>query len=105
MIDGPITDLSIIPLGSRVVIKQEDAPTKHGSIIVPETAKDKPQRGIVKAVGPGEYQNGVFVPNKLTVGDHVIYGKYAGSEVELNGDTLVVIKEADVFMITKKAGT
>ena len=84
------------PLHDRVLIKVLDSEEKTaGGIIIPDTAKEKPQRGTVVAVGPGTADN----PVTLTVGDTVLYGKYAGTELNHDGTDYLIMKEADILAI------
>ncbi len=92
------TKLKIFPLADRVVIKpMEETETMKGGLYIPDTAKEKPIQGEVVAVGPGRREKNELVPMELQVGDRVIYGKYSGAQVELEGEELIVIKEADVL--------
>jgi chaperonin GroES len=89
------------PLGDRVVIKrvEEEAKTK-GGIIIPDTAKEKPQEGEVVAVGPGVWDDdGKRVPLDLKAGDRILFGKWSGSEVKIDGEDLLIMKESDVLGI------
>ena len=93
--------VNLKPLGNKVVIEpiEEEQMTASG-IILPETAKEKPQRGTVLAVGPGlRLDNGERQAMSLKVGDQVLYGKYAGTEVKVGNRQLIVIKEDDVLGI------
>lgn len=88
--------LSIRPLADRVVIEPAMAEEKTASgIIIPDTAKEKPQKGTVVAVGPGNKDNAVT----LKVGDVVIYGKYAGTEFHLDGKDYMIMRESDVIAV------
>ncbi len=93
--------LAIRPLEDRVVIQQIEAEEKTaGGIVLPDTAKEKPQRGKVLAVGPGKMlDSGQRGKPSVKVGDEVFYGKYAGSDVEVNGTKYVILKESDVLAI------
>ena len=85
----------------RVLVKPAAAETKTaGGIIIPDTAKEKPQKGTVVAVGPGKYaeQTGNIIPVKQKVGDVVLYGKYAGTEVTLDGEDLLMMRSSDILM-------
>jgi chaperonin GroES len=83
---------------------EEDERTA-GGIIIPDTAKEKPIMGEVLSVGPGARdENGNVVPLDVKAGDRIVFGKYAGTEVKLDGEDLVILKEADVFGILKGAG-
>ena len=86
----------IIPLHDRVVIKPAPAEEKTaGGIIIPDTAKEKPQRGTVVATGPGKKDE----PVTLKKGDTVLYGKYSGTEVRIDGQDLLIIREGDILAI------
>ena len=86
------------PLGDRIVIRQIEANDVTASgIVLPDTAQEKPQRGEVLAVGEGRYDDGVRVPLDLVVGDEVIYSKYGGTEVSLDGEDLLILRESDVL--------
>jgi len=88
--------INIQPLGDRVVIEPAQAEEKTSSgIIIPDTAKEKPQRGIVIAVGNGK----VDEPMTVKVGDTVLYGKYGGTELKINGKDLLMMRESDIFGI------
>jgi len=92
------TKLKIFPLADRVVIRPlEETETMKGGLYIPDTAKEKPIQGEIVAVGPGRREKHELVPMELKVGDRVIYGKYSGTQVELDGEELIVIKEADVL--------
>ncbi|HWA18316.1 MAG TPA: co-chaperone GroES [Devosia sp.] len=87
------------PLHDRVVVKRIDAEQKTaGGIIIPDTAKEKPQEGEVVAIGPGARdESGKLVPIDLKVGDHILFGKWSGTEVKLDGEELLIMKESDVM--------
>src|SRR5204863_4592101 len=92
------TRLKVFPLADRVVIKPlEETETMKGGLYIPDTAKEKPIQGEVMAVGPGRREKGEAVPMELKVGDRVIYGKYSGTQVDLDGEEYIIIKEADVL--------
>ena len=89
------------PLGDRVVIRrvEEEAKTK-GGIIIPDTAKEKPQEGEVIAVGPGARDdNGKVQPLDVKKGDRILFGKWSGSEVKIDGEDLLIMKESDILGI------
>jgi len=89
----------IRPLGERVVVKPlpMEEVTK-GGIVLPDTAKEKPQKGEVTAVGPGRLlDNGQRVPIDLKVGDKVLYSKYAGNEIKLDGEEYLILREGDIL--------
>jgi chaperonin GroES len=87
------------PLHDRVVVKRLDAEEKTaGGIIIPDTVKEKPQQGQVVAVGPGgRDESGKLVPMDVKVGDKVLFGKWSGTEVKLDGDELLIMKESDIM--------
>ena len=93
--------MQLRPLGDRVVLKpvEREETTKSG-IVLPDTAKEKPQEGIVEAVGTGRIlDNGTKVPNELKVGDKVLYAKYAGNEFKLDDTEYLIISEKDVLAV------
>ncbi|MFW5955288.1 MAG: co-chaperone GroES [Rhodothermales bacterium] len=91
---------SIKPLGDRVVIKPEAAEEKTSSgLYIPDTAKEKPQRGTVIAVGPGRVENGTKIEMGVSEGDTVLYGKYAGTEITLDAETYLIVRESDILGI------
>jgi chaperonin GroES len=90
----------IKPLGDRVVIEavaREE--TTASGIVLPDTAKEKPQEGKVLAVGPGAVKDGVRVPLDVSVGDRVIFSKYAGTEVKFEGRELMIMRESDILAV------
>jgi chaperonin GroES len=91
--------LKFRPLHDRVVVKRIDADEKSkGGIIIPDTAKEKPMQGEVVAVGPGgRDEAGKLVPIELKAGDKVLFGKWSGTEVKLDGDELLIMKESDIM--------
>ena len=96
--------MNITPLGERIVIKvlESEERTKSG-ILIPDTAKEKPQMGEVKAVGSGRMlENGQKIALDVKVGDKVLYAKYAGTEVKLDGEEYMVLKESDVLAIVNQ---
>jgi len=93
--------MKIEPLSDRVVIKVQEAEEKTASgIILPDTAKEKPQMGLVVATGPGKINESGSI-NKMTVskGDKVLYGKYSGNEISFEGDELLIMRESDILAI------
>lgn len=92
------------PLYDRVAIKVTDNESKTpGGIIIPDNAKEKPMEGEIVAVGSGTRNDqGQIVPLTVKVGDRVMYGKWAGTEVKINGDTLIIMKESDIMGIVSK---
>ncbi|HTK82740.1 MAG TPA: co-chaperone GroES [Bacteroidota bacterium] len=90
--------MKINPLSDRVIIKPSPAEEKtKGGIILPDTAKEKPVVGEVVAVGPGKRDDGKFFETELKVGDKVLYGKYSGTEVTLDGQEFLIMRESDIF--------
>lgn len=95
--------MKLKPLGDRLVVKpRETEETTASGIILPETAKEKPQQGEVLAVGPGRRdEDGDRVEMDVAVGDVVLYAKYAGTEIKVDGDKLLILKESDVLAIVE----
>src|SRR6201987_990276 len=93
------------PLHDRVVVKRVDAEEKtKGGIIIPDTAKEKPQEGEVIAVGPGgRDERGKLIPIDLKVGDRILFGKWSGTEIKLDGEELLIMKESDVMGVIESA--
>ena len=90
--------VKVFPLADRVVIRpMEETATMKGGLYIPDTAKEKPIQGEVIAVGPGRREKGEVVPMELKVGDRVVYGKYSGTQVDLEGEEIILIKESDVI--------
>lgn len=92
------------PLGDKILVKRDEAETKTSSgIYLPETAKDKPKTGIVQAVGTGALNTdtGERIPLSLKKGDRVIFSSYAGTEVKLDKDTLLIMSEDDILAIVE----
>ena len=90
--------LKIFPLADRVAIRpMEETQEMKGGLYIPDTAKEKPIQGEVIAVGLGRMEKGQRVPMELKVGDRVVYGKYTGSQVELEEEEIILIKESDVI--------
>ena len=87
------------PLHDRVVVKRIDAEDKSsGGIIIPDTAKEKPSQGEITAVGPGgRDESGKIIPIDVNVGDRVMFGKWSGSEVKIDGVELLIMKESDIM--------
>src|SRR5690349_11081310 len=97
--------LKLQPLEDRVVIMPSDeAESMKGGLYIPDTAKEKPIQGEVIAVGPGRVEKGQHVPMELKVGDRVVYGKYTGSQVELEDEEIILIKESDVIAKLSRTG-
>ena len=89
------------PLHDRVVVKRIDAEAKSaGGIIIPDTAKEKPMEGEIVAVGPGARdEKGTIVPPDVKQGDRILFGKWSGTEIKLDGDDLLIMKESDIMGI------
>ena len=99
------TKLKVFPLADRVAIKPvEETAEMRGGLYIPDTAKEKPIQGEILAVGPGRMERGARVPMELKVGDRVVYGKYTGTQVELDGEEIILIKESDVIAKLSLAG-
>ena len=92
--------MNIKPLGDRIVIKvlEKEEKTK-GGIVLPDTAKEKPQKGEVLAVGSGEIVEGKKVPLEVKVGDKIIFSKYAGTEIKLDDEEYLILRQSDVLAI------
>ncbi len=95
--------MALNPLHDRIIVKPAAAEeTTKGGIIIPDTAKEKPMQGTVIAVGQGKQtEDGKVLPMQLKEGDKVLYGKYAGTEVSVDGEDLLIMRESDVFAIIK----
>ncbi len=93
--------MKLKPLGDRVLVKPvEEKEQKKGGIIIPDTAKEKPQEGTVEAVGPGKLtEAGERLPMNVKEGDRVLYGKYSGTEVKFGDDQYLIMHEDDIFGI------
>jgi len=93
--------MTIKPLADRVVVKPvEEQEMKQGSIIIPDTAKEKPMQGTIVAVGPGKIsENGAKIEMSVKVGDRVLYGKYSGTEVTIDKEDYLIMRESDIFAI------
>ena len=94
--------LNIKPIGDRVVVEAAPAETKTASgIYIPETAQEKPQHGKVVAVGPGKYaeQTGNLIPLAVKAGDKVLYGKFAGQEITIDGKDYLIMRESDIYAV------
>jgi len=93
------TKVSLRPLDDRVVVQPQEAEeTTAGGIVLPDAAREKPQRGTVVAVGPGRLlDNGNRGELSVAVGDTVIYGKYGGSEIEIDGEEMKILRESDIL--------
>ncbi len=92
---------NIRPLHDRVILERLEERTTASGIVIPDTAGDKPQRGKVLAVGPGKYDNGALRKPDVKVGDEVLFGKYSGTEVKVNGQELLVMREEDIMGVVE----
>ena len=95
--------LSLKPLGDRVVVEPiEQDEVTAGGIVLPETAKEKPQQGVVLAAGPGSRdEDGDYIPMDVKVGDTVLYAKYGGTEFKTDGKKLLILRESDLLAIVE----
>lgn len=92
--------MAIKPLGDRILIEpKKETEEKIGSIYVPDTAKEKPQEGVVIAVGSGRTENGQHIKPEVKIGDKVLYGKYSGTEIKQDGKDYLIIREFDILGI------
>ena len=92
--------VSIKPLEDRIVIKQLEAEQVTASgLVIPDTAKEKPQQGEIVAVGPGRFEKDKRVPMDVKVGDKVLYGKYSGTEITLDNEQFLILRESDVLAV------
>ena len=90
--------VNITPLHDRVIVKRiEDKETVKGGIIIPDSAKEKPQEGEVIAVVAGKREKGERVPLDVNVGDRVLFGKYGGSEIKIDGEELLILREEEIL--------
>ena len=94
--------MKLVPLADRVVLKQLEAEEKtKGGIILPESGKEKPQQAEVVAVGPGGVVDGKEIKMEVKVGDQVIYSKYAGTEVKLDDEEYIIVKQNDILAVVQ----
>jgi chaperonin GroES len=96
--------MQVIPLEDRILVKPLEAEEKSkGGIILPDTAKEKPQEGKVIAIGKGKLtEDGKLLPLEVKVGDRILYSKYAGTEIKINGEEHLIIRQEDVLAIIKE---
>lgn len=96
--------MNLKPLGSRVVIEPiEQEEVTAGGIVIPDTAKEKPQQGVILAVGPGDRDDdGKYIPMDVKVGDKVLFAKYAGTEIKIDSKKLLILRESDLLAIIEK---
>ncbi|OGS68982.1 MAG: co-chaperone GroES [Elusimicrobia bacterium RIFOXYB2_FULL_62_6] len=95
--------MKIQPLGDRVLVKALEAKeTVKGGIIIPDTAKEKPQEGLIIAVGKGKTaEDGKLVPMEVKAGDKILYGKYSGTEIKINDEEYLIMREEDILGLLK----
>ena len=94
------TTTNVKPLSDRVVVRaMEETEQMRGGLFIPDTAKEKPQQGEIVSVGPGKYEDGKLVPMTVKVGDKVLYGKYSGTEVTIDDEQLLILRESDVLAV------
>jgi chaperonin GroES len=92
--------VNVGPLADRVVVRSLDRNEQtRGGLFIPDTAKEKPQEGEILAVGPGRFDDGKRVPMEVKVGDKVLFGKYSGTEVMIDGEPLLILRETDVLAV------
>ena len=94
------TALKVAPLADRVVVRPlEDTEQMRGGLYIPDTAKEKPQQGEVLAVGPGRFEKEKRVPMEVKVGDKILYGKYSGTEVTIDNEQVLILRESDILAV------
>src|SRR5438874_13174529 len=94
------TKVNVNPLADRVVIRAlEETEQMRGGLYIPDTAKEKPQQGEIIAVGPGRFEKDKRVPMEVKVGDKVLYGKYSGTEVTVDNEQYLILRESDVLAV------
>ncbi|HEX6966170.1 MAG TPA: co-chaperone GroES [Gemmatimonadaceae bacterium] len=94
------TAAKVSPLADRVVVKPlEESEQMRGGLYIPDTAKEKPQEGEVVAAGPGRFEKDKRVPMEVKIGDKVLYGKYSGTEVTIDGEQYLILRESDILAI------
>ena len=92
--------VKVSPLADRVVVRPlEESEQMRGGLYIPDTAKEKPQQGDVIAVGPGRFEKDKRVPMDVKVGDKILYGKYSGTEVTIDGEQYLILREQDVLAV------
>ena len=99
MVEATLTKVKLLPLGDRVLVKPlEQKETKKGGIIIPDTAKEKPQEGEVIAAGKGKYdENGKLLPMEVKKGDKILYGKYSGTEIKMDEQEYLNMHQDDIL--------
>jgi chaperonin GroES len=93
--------MKLKPLGDRIIVKpkEDDTSTTPSGLVIPDTAKEKPQLGDVMAVGPGEFQDGERLPLDVKEGDIVVYSKYGGTEIKFEGQEFLILSSRDVLAV------
>ena len=92
--------VNVGPLADRVVLRSlEGNEQTRGGLFIPDTAKEKPQQGEILATGPGRFEEGKRVPMEVKVGDKVLFGRYSGTEVTIDGEALLILRESDVLAV------
>jgi len=90
--------MDLKPLGDRVIVEVlEEEDVSYSGIVLPDTAKEKPQRGNVVEIGPGRYEDGMLVPLDVKKGDEVLFSKYGGTEVKVAGEEYLILRESDIL--------
>lgn len=104
-LSGYVTSTTVRPLADRVLVRPEHEPgVTEGGIHIPQSAKQKPVRGTIIAVGEGRTENGQLIAPKLRLGDVVIYGKYSGTEIDVDGEPLMLLRESDIVATVEELG-
>jgi len=102
MATATATKTKLRPLHDRILVKRvEEEEVRRGGIIIPDTAKEKPQEGKVVAVGPGRRDDGKLVALDVKAGDRVLFGKYAGSEIKIDGEEHLILREEDILGVVE----
>ena len=103
MVEATLTKVKIQPLGDRVLVQPiESKEVKKGGIIIPDTAKEKPQEGKIVAAGKGKVtEGGKVLPMDVKAGDKILYGKYSGTEIKIDGDDYLIMHQEDILGILK----
>ncbi len=104
-VDSVVTKINIRPLADRVVVEpveEEEVTFAGGKLVLPETAKEKPQKGVILATGPGRKDDdGKVIPMDVKEGDQVLYAKYAGTEIKIEGKKYLILKESDILAVVE----
>lgn len=93
--------MNLKPLGDRVIVKQDEVEeTTASGLFIASTAKEKPTTGVVLAVGEGkQLENGTVLPVPVQVGDHIVYGKFGGTEIEVEGEKVIILRSDDIYAV------